>query len=110
MNLFYAKSTGGFYDSAINTFIPGDAVSITQAQHDALMVAQSTGKVISADVNGNPIAVNPPAPTTAQLWTAYQLQAQALLVASDTTMHRCVESLVAVPAAWATYRRALRAI
>lgn len=51
-----------------------------------------------------------PAPTAAQLWAAYQAQAQAALTESDKTALRCYENAVALPAAWATYRKALRTI
>ncbi|CAJ0815774.1 hypothetical protein LMG19087_02541 [Ralstonia wenshanensis] len=60
--LFYAKSTGGFYDSAIHGInIPADAIdeskwSVTHAQ---LMDAQASGKTITADAEGHPIAVEP---------------------------------------------------
>lgn len=43
-------------------------------------------------------------------WSVLQAQAQSALDASDITMIRCVEHGVAVPAEWATYRAALRAI
>ncbi|MCT7307806.1 DUF4376 domain-containing protein [Ralstonia wenshanensis] len=60
--LYYANSTGGFYNSAIHdSSIPADAIdeskwSMTHAQ---LMDAQAAGKTITADADGNPIAVDP---------------------------------------------------
>ena len=49
-------------------------------------------------------------PALATAWAAYQVQAQEALNKSDTTMLRCAENGISVPAAWATYRRMLRAI
>lgn len=67
--MFYSKSAGGFYDSAIHgDNIPPDAVEITMAEHLALLAAQSAGKVIQGDENGNPVAVDPPKPTADQMW------------------------------------------
>ena len=58
--MFYSKSTGGFYDLTIHgAAIPADVVEITEREHALLMVEQSAGKVIVADANGNPIAVDP---------------------------------------------------
>lgn len=51
-----------------------------------------------------------PVPDTSALWIAYQATAQAAIDKSDATMLRCAENSVAVPAAWACYRKALRAI
>ena len=70
----YAKSTGSFYDPQIHgDNIPADAVEITDAQHAELLAGQSTGKVISGDADGNPVLVNPPAPTHEQLLDLAQI-------------------------------------
>lgn len=63
----YSPSTGGFYDPAINSNIPEDAVEITPEQHAALLQGQSEGKAITADENGYPILQDPPQPTPEQL-------------------------------------------
>ena len=107
--MFYAKSTNGFYDPAINGQMPSDALQITQAQHDALLLGQQAGQIIAADPNGLPV-LTAYAPTPAQAWAAYQAQALAALGESDKTMLRCLENAVPVPAIWAQYRKTLRAI
>lgn len=54
--MFYAKSTGGFYDSEIHgNSIPADAVEITKEEHAELLNGQSNGFEIVADENGRPI-------------------------------------------------------
>ncbi|MDA8232847.1 MAG: hypothetical protein M0006_16065, partial [Magnetospirillum sp.] len=55
-------------------------------------------------------SATPPPPNLAQAWAAYQAKAQALLAKSDITLLRCLETGVPVPAAWAVYRKSLRAI
>ncbi|MDY7510665.1 hypothetical protein ACQ4P5_23265 [Ralstonia sp. L16] len=60
--IYYAKSTGGFYDSAIHgTNIPADAIDESKwsMAHAQLMDAQASGKTIIADAEGHPIAVEP---------------------------------------------------
>lgn len=74
--MFYSKTTGGFYSETIHGSreieineamvsnpdckIPVDAVEITEAEHAALLEAQSQGKRIEADTHGRPVAVDPP--------------------------------------------------
>ena len=77
--MLYAKSTGGFYDPAIHgDAIPPDAVEITTEEHAALLAAQSIGKVIQADQNGRPAAVEPPKPTAAQVWERIKSERDAI--------------------------------
>lgn len=64
--MFYSKGTGGFYDKEIHANIPADAVEITESYHAELLAAQASGKRIEPDVNGYPIAVDPPPPTLAE--------------------------------------------
>lgn len=58
--MFYAKSTGGFYDEHLHgKNIPADAVEIAAAQHREFIDAQSQGKRIVADENGFPVLADP---------------------------------------------------
>jgi len=112
MAIYFSKTTNGFYNSAINTFIPGDAVEITQEAYSNLMSAQSNGQIIVPDSSGNPIAVNASSiPLTSdQLEKILKANAQAALDKSDVTLIRCVEHGIAIPTEWVTYRTELRAI
>lgn len=79
MSIFYSKSTGGFYDDAIHgNNIPADAVEITDADHVALLEAQSIGKHIEADALGKPVAVDPPAPSAADIWLRIKAKREAI--------------------------------
>ena len=55
--LYYAPSTGGFYDTDIHGDIPADAVEITSDKHAALLAAQAVGQAIRAGEDGRPVAV-----------------------------------------------------
>lgn len=78
----YSQTTGGFYDPAINPFIPADAVEVTQAQYYALMIAQANGKEISHDADGFPIAVDPDAPETSVPLSVTPRQAKLALLSA----------------------------
>lgn len=68
----FSPSTKGFYLEAIHgANIPEDAVSITAAEHSALLEGQSQGKTIAADVDGRPYLADP-APTQAQIISRYE--------------------------------------
>jgi hypothetical protein len=101
-----------FYDSIVSPPPSGiNAIEITDAQWQACI--DNPGWTVS---NGALVALAPP--TAAQVaaqqataaWAAYQATAKVALDASDITILRCYENGVAAPAAWATYRKALRAI
>lgn len=106
MTMYFSKSTGGFYDDAIHEpdQIPSDAVEISQADYDQLMSAQSSGKAIQSDPDGNPIAVE------VAIVHDWPSMARAELYASDLVVLRCVENGIKVPADWVVYRSSLRAI
>lgn len=102
-----------FYDSEDSPVPAGvtNTLAITDAQWQACM--STPGYTVK---NGVLVAPIPPtaaqvaAQQTASAWSVYQAQAKTALDASDLTILRCYENGVAVPAAWATYRKALRAI
>lgn len=60
MGLYYSAETKGFYDDGIHTpeQIPVGARPVSRDLHIALMLAQSQGKRITADANGDPIAAD----------------------------------------------------
>lgn len=105
--MFYSKSTGGFYAAEIHgENIPSDAVEITNEEHAVLLAGQASGKIISADTDGNPCLIDPPSPTSEQLSNAARSQRDALLAACDWTQCRDVPDAVAT--AWQPYRKTLR--
>jgi hypothetical protein len=54
--MYYSKTTGGFYATAINGGnIPPDAQRITDEEYAALMHGQTEGKRIVADETGRPV-------------------------------------------------------
>lgn len=69
MKIFYAESTGGFYDRAIHgDNIPSDAVEITADDHATLLAGQFAGKRIIPDANGRPGLADPPTPSADEIW------------------------------------------
>lgn len=78
--MFYSPSTGGFYTEDIHGGnIPSDAVEITDAEHAALLAAQSEGFKIEADAQGRPVAVPPPPPTVGEIIATYAAEIQKRL-------------------------------
>lgn len=75
---------------------------------------QTTGEPTLIKTAGTPAAnlgaTQSSAYLAAQIKLAFKASAQAALSRSDTTVIRCSENVLPVPAEWATYRKALRAI
>lgn len=84
MSLYYSAKSCGFYDESIHAKeqIPLDAVSVTVEEYQELLTAQGKGKRITADSNGNPVAIDPPTPTGEQLALAVRTKRDQLI--SDT--------------------------
>ena len=75
--MYYSKSTGGFYDTAIHgDNIPADAVEITAEEHVTLLEGQSQGKLIQADESGKPVLKDPPPQTPEQIVAQYTADVQ----------------------------------
>lgn len=107
--MFYSKSTGGFYDRSIHgDNIPDDAVKITAEQHQCLINGQSQGKCIAADESGNPILVDLPAPTEAEIQQQKNAEARAYLASTDWYVIRQQETGVSIPPDILTSRQAAR--
>ena len=96
--IYYAKSTGGFYDAEIHgDNIPSDAIEITADEHAALLEGQSQGKLIQSDENGYPILADQPLPTPEQTLVQQLAEAQAYLERTDFYYPRFLETGEPVP-------------
>lgn len=60
MTKFYSKNVNGFYDDKIHKSIPDDCVEISDEDYKILFISQDSGKMIEADINGIPHAIDRP--------------------------------------------------
>jgi len=60
--MLYSAKTNGFYLPDIHDNIPDDAVEISNDYYVTLLDGQAKGQTITADDNGMPVLVEPPAP------------------------------------------------
>ncbi|WP_153716936.1 hypothetical protein [Eikenella corrodens] len=67
MTIYYSKTNQAFYDSAIHSRLPEDAVEISHEQHAALLAGQSSGQVIMPGKDGKPVLA-PLAPSHLHQW------------------------------------------
>ncbi len=107
--MFYSKTTGGFYDFDIHgTAMPDDVVEISKSEYLALLEGQSSGKLISADVNCRPVLTDHPAPTPEQLQLTKNAEARAYLASTDWYVVRLQETGTPIPADISAARQAAR--
>ena len=95
--MYYAKSTGGFYDNQIHATIPADAVEITNEYYQELLAGQASGEVIQADNKGFPRLVPLPEPTPEEMQNQKNAEARSYLASTDWYVVRLVETGVEIP-------------
>jgi len=95
--MFYAKSTGGFYDKSIHSVIPSDAVEITKEYYAELMAGQSEGQLIQADNKGFPRLAPYPPPTPEEAQQQRNAEARQHLANTDWYVVRFIETGVEIP-------------
>lgn len=107
--MFYAKSTGGFYDAEIHgDAIPADAIKITTAEHATLLAGQSAGQRIEADEHGHPVLRDAPGPDDNALADAARARRDDLITATDYLLMADYPISAGQLADVRAYRRALR--
>jgi hypothetical protein len=98
MSKFFSRiddGRGGFFDSATHgdidspgCTIPKGAKEITDDYHEDLVAAQSAGKLIVPDLDGYPIAVDPPPPDAEALAEAERDWRDGQLALTDPLVSR----------------------
>ncbi|MBB4055074.1 MULTISPECIES: phage tail protein [Pseudomonas] len=61
--MLFSPSTCGFYDPAINSVLPSDAVEIDDDFYAELLRGNSRGQIITSDKHGYPCLVSPAEPS-----------------------------------------------
>ncbi|MBY5940257.1 hypothetical protein KUW00_05065 [Halomonas sp. DP5N14-9] len=61
-DIYYSFEAQGFFDSAHHKIMPGDVVKITEEEREALISAQSSGRLIVVGEDGKPKVIDPPDP------------------------------------------------
>jgi len=72
MQAYYSAAAGGFLFRELHGVLPDDAVPVMADEHAALLAAQARGLVIHAGPDGQPVAVDRPALSIAELRLAKQ--------------------------------------
>lgn len=96
--MYYSAKLNGFFLTEVHgEYMPDDSVEITKAEHAALLELQSQGKVITANEEGRPIAVDPvvaPPPAATQCTPAQGLVALfAMKKITEDDIHSAIEGI-----------------
>ena len=94
--MFYSKLTGGFYSTEIHgSAMPKDCVEITDEKYHNLLESQGSGKILTTDTKGFPIAIDKPpfSKKDSVLGKIYQLEA-------SVTARRIREAVISKDTAW----------
>jgi len=89
MTKFYSKETKGFYSDDLHDKMPEDAVQITDETYAQLLAGQETGKVISADKDGNPILIDRKPPSKEE-----KAKRDIMLLEAEITPRRIREAVL----------------
>lgn len=107
MTIFYAASTGGFYDDAIHSSRPADCVEISHSHRDWLLEQQSATSLITADANGYPV-ITERVFSEAEHLHQMRSRRDGLLRETDMTQIPDYPISAELRTAWASYRQQLR--
>lgn len=110
---YYSKSTNGFYTKEIHgNNIPVDAVKITSEQHTLLLAQQSSGKKITPDNTGHPVAVDILTEQNSKelALTRCKLTAKQLLLDTDYTQFADVAATLENKKEFDSYRMIIRSL
>lgn len=109
MDWKFSSTTGGFYPAdSLDEYpnLPGDLVDVSAERKAELMLSEPAGKLIIADADGNPVVVDRPGPTDAELAATARAVRDELLRATDWT--QLPDAPTATRDRFLVYRQALR--
>lgn len=92
MTVYFSAAENGFYDDAFKADYttagtwPDDAVEISVRWYQYLINGQTLGRNITANEYGQPVLVDPPAPTKEQLIAEADAHKTALITAASETI------------------------
>lgn len=101
MSKFYSKTTGGFYDDAINSTKPADAVEVSEDLYNFCFSTQAAGGSITSDERGNPVGI--PNPVS---YERADIIRQISALENQITPRRRDEAILGTDGGWLAAKRA----